>query len=478
MSLKKTATLGLLWTFLDTIVAKGVGIAASITLARLLSPREFGLIGMIYIITSISATLVDGGLTASLIRTKNITNKDYSTIFYTNISISFILYLLVYLLAPLIAQFYEEAELILIIRVYALIFVITSFSAVQHAYFERKMAFKKLMLLNIPGILIGAIVGVCMAYLKYGVWSIIFMQLATQVVLSLMLWIISDWKPSLIFSREKLRQHFGFGYKLTISGILNSIFENIYNILIGKYFSTAALGQFERSYTFSQYPSLVLTTIVGKVSYPLMAGIQDEKERLKQAYKHILQFIFFISAPLMLGLSSISKPLFLFVLGPQWEQAAIFFQILCISGMLYPVHVFNLNLLKVYGRSDWFLKLELIKKIMIALIVSVAFQFGIYGLVWSSVITSFLALAINTYYTNLLIDYNLWKQFKDVWIILLLSIIMFIIMFAVQYYFFEGYLLLKILVPSLTGILFYLVTNYLLKTPSLQLILQFKQNLK
>ncbi|MBT0607938.1 lipopolysaccharide biosynthesis protein [Aequorivita echinoideorum] len=478
MSLRKSATSGLVWTFLDTVVARGVGIAASVLLARLLSPREFGLMGMVYIFTAVSATLVDGGLTASLIRTQQVDNRDYSTIFFTNIAVSFILYWVVFLLAPFIAAFYDEPDLIFIVRVYALIFVITSFSAVQLTIFQKKMDFKKLMLLNIPGILIGAGIGITMAYYGFGVWSIIAMQLATQAVLTIMLWIVSDWKPSFVFSTLKLKRHFEFGYKLTLSGLLNTIFDNIYNVLIGRFYATASLGHFERAKTFSLYPATILTTMVGKVSYPLMAGIQDEKERLASAYKQILQFIFFISAPLMLGLSAVGKPLILFVLGPQWEQAAVFFQILCISGMLYPIHAFNLNLLKVYGRSDWFLKVEVIKKIMIAVVVAIAFQFGIYALVWSAAIISVLALAINTYYTNLLINYNLWQQFRDVWVILLLGIVMFLIMYAGQYYFFDENLFLKILVPSITGALFYAVTNYFLKTPSLQLLLQFKQNLK
>ncbi|WP_417237035.1 lipopolysaccharide biosynthesis protein [Bizionia paragorgiae] len=478
MSLRKQTFSGLIWTFLDAVVARGVGIAAAIILARLLSPREFGLMGMIYIFTSISASIVDSGLTASLIRSKNTDNIDFSTVFYTNIGISVFLYGIIFMCAPYISGFYSEPQLVAIIRVYAFIFVINSFSAVQQTLFQKKMDFKKLMILNIPGIIIGAIIGVAMAYNNFGVWSIITMQLITQALYSIMLWVISDWKPSFVFSNNRLKKHYKFGYKLMLSGILNSAFENVYNVLIGRFFSTAALGQFERARSFSNYPVIVLSSIVGKVSYPMLSGIQDDKEKLTAAYKQVLQFIVFICAPLMLGLSAVSKPLILLLLGPQWEQAAVFFQILCISGMLYPVHAFNLNLLKVYGRSDWFLKLEVYKKIMIVLVVTIAFQFGIYGLVWGSVVISILALIINTHYTNRLIGYNLWNQFKDVWVILLLSILMFLIMYTGQFYFFSENLWLKILVPSTVGLLFYAIVNLLLKTNSIHLLLQFKQHLK
>ncbi len=478
MTLKKAATSGLLWTFIDTAVSRGIGLVASIILARLLFPEDFGLMGMIYIITSIAATLVDSGLTASLIRTKFIKSIDYSTIFYTNIFVSILLYGIVYATAPLIADFYQEFVLVNILRVYGLIFVINAFSAVQIARFTKKMQFKKLMIYNIPGVLIGSIAGVFMAYNGYGVWSIVCMQLLTQSVLALTLWIMSDWKPKKEFSTIKLKTHYNFGYKLMFSGLLNAGFNNIYNVLIGKFFSTGMLGQFERAKSYNDYPVTILTTMIGKVSYPLLANIQDEKERLILVYKRILKFAFFVSAPLMLTLSAVGKPLFLFVLGEKWETAATFFQILCFAGLLYPIHAFNLNLLKVLGRSDLFLKLEILKKCIIVIFVAMTFHYGIYGLVWSMLLSSVGALFVNTYYTNKLIGYSVWNQFSDLKLSALLSALMFIMMWFVLSRLDGFSLLFQIVIPAITGLSFYVVTNSVFKNDSFQLLLELKKNLK
>lgn len=478
MTLKKAATSGLIWTFLDTAVSRGVGLVASVILARILVPEDFGLMGMIYIVTSVSATLVDGGLTASLIRTKDISSIDYSTIFFTNVIVSLFLYGIAYISAPFISEFYDEPILINILRLYGLIFVINSFSAVQISRFSKNMEFRKLMLYNIPGIVTGSIIGVIMAYNNYGVWSIIVMQLSTQSLLSIVLWVMSDWKPKFEFSIEKLKIHYNFGYKLMFSGLLNSGFDNIYNIVIGKFFSTSLLGQFERARSYNNYPVTILTTMVGKVTYPLLSNIQDEKERLIYVYKKILRFAFFVSAPLMLTLSAIGKPLFLLVLGDKWETAAVFFQILCFAGLLYPIHAFNLSLLKVLGRSDLFLKLEIIKKIIIVVFVVITFQYGVYGLVWSSLFSSVGALFVNTYYTQKLIQYSIWDQFKDLRITILISSFTYLIIFATVNYIPFTSLLLKILIPSLLGLLFYLLMNFLVKNDSLKLVLELRKKSK
>lgn len=477
MSIKIDATRGLFWSFLDVGVSRGIGLVASVSMARLLSPRDFGLMGMIYVFTAISASLVDSGLTSSLVRSKEVNEKDYSTIFFTNISISFFLYGIIFICAPFIASFYEEPILVHVIRVYATIFIINAFSAVQNCLFTKKMDFRSLMLLNIPGIVLGAIAGVVMAYLDYGVWSIVTMQLITQGVYTIMLWLVSSWKPKWLFSYSSLKKHFNFGYKLTLSGLLNSGFNNIYNIIIGKFFSTQALGQYERAKKFNDYPVIILTGMISKVTYPLLSEIQNEKERLKKAYEQILQSVFFISAPVMLLLSVVSEPLILLLLGEKWEQAAIFFKILCFAGILYPVHAFNLNLLKVYGRSDWFLKLELIKKMIIAVAVLAMFPFGVYGLVWSSVISSVLALVINTHYTNKLINYSLIKQIKDMRYTIGISTIMYV----GTYLFINSLSLSKlnqVLFTCILGGAIYISLSYIFKVPSFNLIRDMKNSLK
>ncbi len=477
MSLKKSAINGLFWTFLDTGVSRGVGLIASILLARLLSPTDFGLMGMIYIFTSIAAAIVDSGLTASLVRSKNVNDIDFSTIFFTNMVLALTLYVVTFTLAPFIATFYQEPQLTLIIRVYAVLFIIEAFYAVQSCLFTRKMDFRSHMLMNIPGIIMGALIGICMAYFNYGVWSIIFMHLTTKGMYSVMYWLRSSWKPKMIFSYASLKRHFNFGYKLTLTSILNAGFNNIYNVIIGKFFSTQTLGQFDRGRVFSDYPVQILTVMIGKVTYPLFSGIQDEEERLKLAYKQILQVVFFITAPLMLLLSVIAEPLITLAIGNKWLQAALFFKILCLAGMLYPLHAFNLNILKVYGRSDWFLKAEVYKKIITVIIIVITLPFGIYGLVWSSVIISLLSLVINTHYSNKLVNYSLLQQLYDMRFTIIISAIMYGVIFSFLKMT-ELSKIYQVLYSIFIGVFIYVLLSYIFKVPSLKALWQLKTYLK
>ncbi|MHA6280384.1 lipopolysaccharide biosynthesis protein [Salinimicrobium sp. CAU 1759] len=476
MGLKKTATSGLLWTFLDTAMVRGIGLFTAIILARLLSPVEFGLMGMIYIFTSIATTIVDSGLTSSLIRSEEANASDYTTVFFTNITFSGFLYLILYFCAPAIANFYDQEILITIVRVYGLLFVITSFSAVQQTILIKKLKFKHLLLFNIPGVIFGAATGIFMAYSNFGVWSIIAMQLVTQAIFATVLWYFSEWKPNFRFSIKKFKKHFNFGFKLMLSGLLNSIFDNIYNVIIGKFYSIQQLGQFERAKTFNNYPVVILTTMIGKVTYPLLSGIKEDNERITRVYKQILQFAFFVAVPLMFILAALAEPLFLLVLGNQWEQAAVFFRILCFAGVLYPIHAFNLNLLKIFGRSDWFLKLEIIKKAMIAAVIAVALPLGMVSLVWSVVIISVLALMINIHYTNKLIAYSLPRQIVDLLPTLFIGGFMYVMMYFLLKTLETYNLYLQIIIPASVGILLYAFGNYIFKNPSLKLLWKIKKD--
>jgi O-antigen/teichoic acid export membrane protein len=466
VSLKKQTLSGLVWTFADIVFLKGSAFIAQLILARLLGPEEFGLIGMITVFVAIGTSLVDSGLSASIIRAKNADDKDYSTVFYTNFIISIIVYFIIFLIAPVIANFYSQPILVSIIRVYCLSFIISSFSSIQIAILIKNMHFKKIMLLSIPGTLISITIALILSIKGFGVWSIVWMYLATQVSQSIMLWIFSKWKPSLNFSIEKLKYHFHFGYKLMLSGLLNTVFDNIYNILIGRFYSVKTLGYFDRAYIFNQYPVIVISGIISKVTYPMLANIQDEKERIASVYKKILQITFFITAPLMLGAAAIAKPLFLLVLGENWSSAVLFFQILCLATIFYPIHVFNLNILKVYGRSDLFLKLEIIKKAVVSIGILIAFQFGIYGLVWSNVITSLIALLINTHYSKPMISYSIKQQLLDMLPTFLSASATGLIMFGILFIFSSSSLLIQIALSGFSGCIIYILINYLFKTDS------------
>lgn len=467
MSLKKRVFSGLLWNFTDNFMVKGMFFIVSLVLARLLGPKEFGLIGMISVFIAIGISLVDSGMSSSIVRTKNTQQSDYCTVFYMNIAMSLLVYFILFFSAPYIAQFYEQNILTKIIRVYCFSFVISALSAVQLAILNKQMKFKKIMRINIPGAIVGAIVGISLGYFNYGVWSIVWMYLSTQIVQSIMLWSLSDWKPSLIFSNEKMKYHYAFGYKLMLSGLLDTVFNNIYNILIGKYFTVQSLGYYERSKSFNEQPVMMMTNIINNVSYPLLAEIQNKKEKIAQVYRQILKLSFFIIAPIMLGVIAIAKPLFILVLGDPWIPAVPIFQILCLASMFYPIHAFNINALKVYGRSDLFLRLEIIKKAVIVLAVLIAFQFGIYGLVWSNVFVSVIALFINTHYSSKMINYSSKDQLFDMLSILTKAFAMYLFIFTIAYFLRNYTEYIQIIIPTLLGIVFYFLLNYILKSEML-----------
>lgn len=429
MSLKQKTIYGFIWSAAEAIFIKGLSFIAMLILARWLEPTDFGLIGMIAIFIGIGTSLVDSGMTSSLIRTTDADDSDFTTVFYMNMAMSLLAYALLFFSAPYIADFYQQDTLINVIRVYCLIFIISALSAVQLAILKKEMSFKRLASFNAPSTIIGAAVGLIMGYYNYGVWSIVTMYLTTQIVLSFLLWINASWKPSFKFSKQKLIYHYNFGYKIMLSGLLDTVFKNSYNVIIGKFFPVQTLGHYERAQRFNDYPSLTLTAIINQVTYPMLSKLQNNTPKLSEVYRRLVRLTFFVISPLMFGCAAIATPLFRVVLGEMWLPAVPFFQILSVGAVLYPVHAFNLNALKVYGRSDLFLRLEIIKKVILVIGLFIGFQFGIIGLVWSGVITSYISLPINMHYSSRLIDYNTKNQLLDLFPIIVLAGFTFLIMY-------------------------------------------------
>lgn len=413
MSLKKQSLNGAYWTFIDIIVNKGAYFIATIILARILGPKEFGILGMIMLFVAIGNTLIDSGMSTSLLRSNEVTENDYATVFITNILMSLFVYVILFLSAPLVASFYKLQILIDVIRIYCIGFVVNSFRSIHAVKLMKGMQFKKLTILNLPGNIISVFFAIWMAYLGYGVWSLVYLFLINQIVSTLVFWIFINWKPLWQFDFINYKYHFNFGYKLVLSAQLNVLFENIYNVLIGKFYDVRTLGFYERAYSFNNYPVSVLSGIIQKVSLPSLTLIKDDAERLNNAYKNIMQMAFFISASGLCFASLLAQQFVSIILGQHWLQVVPIFQILCLSFIFYPIHSLNINILSVFGRSDLFLKLEIIKKITILIVVAICFNFGIMGLVWSSVINSILGLIINTYYSGKFLNYPTISQFRD-----------------------------------------------------------------
>jgi len=467
MSLKKQTLNGLFWVSLDNFFINGLLFVGMVFLARWLGPVDFGLVGMIAVFIAIGKTLTESGMTNSLIRTKNLDENDYSTVFITNVVMSLIVYTLIYFASPYIADFFQQKILIKIVRVYCLVFLIISLSAVHRTILIKQMKFKKITKINLPSTIIGLALGLYLGYYNHGVWSIIYMYICIELLRSILLWIFSDWKPKFIFSISKFKFHYKFGYKLVLSGLLDTIFKNIYNVLIGKNFSAQTLGFYERSKQFSQYPSATFTGVISKVSYPALSQIQDDPKRLEIIYRKLIRVSFFLIAPVMLGFAAIAEPLFLIILGEEWIPAILFFQILSLAMMLYPIHSFNLNILQVYGRSDLFLKLEIIKKCITTISVIIGFQYGVLGLVWSSVFTSFAALGVNMFYSSKLINYPIYKQIKDLNVTLVIAFFTAFIMYKITFVFSDSLNIVQIILASFAGVFIYLSINYNIKTSPL-----------
>lgn len=459
MSLRKQAISGLVWTFGMQFGNQLIGFIVSMILARILLPAEFGLIGMIAIFIAVGKSLLDAGLSQSLIRSQNSDQEDLSTVFFFNLAASFLIYILIYFSAPLIANFYNQPILINIIRIFCITFIISAFSSVQMARLTKIMDFKTQTLIGLPSTIAGGIVGIIMAYMGYGVWSLVWSSLISAFLGSLQLWIYSKWTPSLVFNIEKFKDHFNYGYKLTLSGLLDTIFNNIYLIIIGKFFSPAQVGFYTRAETMKQLPVTNISTALNKVTFPLFASIQDDDVRLKRVYKQLMQMVVFVIAPVLIFLGVLAEPTFRFLFTEKWLPAVPYFQILCVTGILYPIHAYNLNILKVKGRSDLFLRLEVIKKIIVVVTIAFTIKFGIIALLYGQIFTSLVAFFINTHYTGKFINYTTAQQAKDIIPIILLSALSGGVVFLLdQYLKLDNQIdIIRILGGSLIGLLVYLL---------------------
>lgn len=393
-----------------------------IIMARILTPEDYGLVGMLAIFIAVSQSLIDSGFSQALIRKQDRSEIDNSTVFYFNVAVGIILYAILFLSAPLIASFYNEPLLTPITRAIGLSLVFNSLTVVQRALLTVKLDFKTQAQASLSGAIVSGIIGIYMAYAGYGVWSIVWQQLSNLAIITLLLWILSHWKPIWSYSWKSFKELFGFGSKLLASGLLDTIYRNMYLIVIGKVFKASELGFYTRAHQFTDFASSNITGIFQRVTYPVLCTIQNDDVRLSDVYRRLLKTSAFIIFPLMMGLAAVAKPMVISFLTEKWLFCATLIQILCLSQMWYPVHAINLNLLQVKGRSDLFLRLEIIKKILGVVILCVTLPFGLIVMCWGMLASSIISLIINTYYTGKLIHLGFFKQMKDLLPILLLSL--------------------------------------------------------
>lgn len=413
-TLKQKTITGTIWSFIDSFANQGIQFIAGIVLARILSPREFGLIGMLTIFIALSQSFIDSGFTNALIRKKNCTQTDYSTVFYFNFVVGIIFYFILFFSAGSISVFFNEPQLELLLQVLGIGLILNALGIIQRTILTKNINFKLQTRVSVVASTLSGTIAISMAYNGFGVWSLVALTLSRFGFTSIFLWMWAKWKPSLIFSIESFKELFSFGSKLLISGLIDTAYRNVYYLIIGKYFSAVELGYYTRADQFQALPSKQLTGIFGRVSYPILSSIQDDVEKLRTAYKQIIKSTMLITFVLMLGMAAIAKPMIITLIGEQWLPSVIYLQLLCFVGMFYPLHALNLNMLKVQGRSDLFLRLELIKKALAVPAIIIGIIYGIKILILGMMINTIIAYFINSFWSGKFIGYSSFEQIKDI----------------------------------------------------------------
>ncbi len=469
--LKQKASSGFIWSAVDRFSVQVIQLTLGLFLARLLTPSDYGIIGMITIFVAISQTIVNRGYGAALVQKKNRDELDFSTIFYSNVLISTLLFLILYIIAPVIANFYNQPVLVSVTRVFSISLIVSSLVTVQRARLIIKLDFKTQTKISLVSSTTSGVFGIFLAYNGFGVWALVWMNLARRFIEVIALWFYTKWLPRKGFSLVRLKLLFGFGSKLLVSGLLDTIFNNIYLVIIGKYFNTASLGYYTRAQQLTSFTSTTPSGVIQRVAFPVMSEMQDDDEKLVHSFRKMIKLSALIIFPLMVGLALLAEPFVRVVLTEKWIESVWMVQFLSFAMMWYPIQVLNLELLKAKGRSDIFLRLEIIKKVLAAVILVISVPFGIKAIIVGQIVLSYIALVINTHYTKKIIDYGFLQQMSDLFKVLLLSMAMgAIIYFLIAHIPNDG---LKLIIGFFTGTLFYISLAWLFNIGDIRLLPDF-----
>lgn len=421
MTLRQKTLDGLKWSAIDSFANQGIQFIIGIILARLLVPKDFGLIGMLAFFIAISGSFIDSGLSQALIRKKDCLQVDFNMAFFFNLLVSIIFYLILFFGAGSIASFFGEPQLFSLIRVLGLTLIISAFGLIQRTILIKDINFKLQTKISIIASVVSGAFGIGMALNGFGVWSLVYRTIIQQFTIALLFWAWNKWRPTLAYSGQAFKELFGFGSKLLASGLIDRTYRNIFYLIIGKYFSAADLGFYSRAEEFTRIPSLNLNEIIGRVSYPALSNIQDDNKRLKSAYKKLIQTTMYVTFILMIGLAATAEKIILVLIGEKWLPAVPYLQLLCFAGMLHPLHALNLNMLKVKCRSDLFLRLEVIKKILAVPTIVIGILFGIKIMIIGMIINSLIAYYLNSYWSGKMIGYQVKEQVADIYLSLVLA---------------------------------------------------------
>lgn len=457
----KSVLTGLFWRFMERCGAQVVSLVVSIILARILDPQVYGTVALVTIITGILQIFVDGGLGNALIQKKDADQLDFSTVFYLNVVFCTAMYGLIYVGAPLLAGFYNDMELVPIIRVLGITILIAGLKNVQQAYVSKHMLFKKFFFSTLSGTILAAVVGIAIAMLGGGVWALVIQQLVNLAVDTIVLWFVVDWRPTAEFSFKRLKELYSFGWKLLVSALLERIYSSIYQLVIGKVYSTQDLAYYNKA---DQFPNLIVTNIntsIDSVLLPAMSNQQDSKENVKRLTRRAVTTSMYIMSPVMIGFACVAEEFISIVLTDKWLPAVPFLQIFCLVYMFYPVHTSNLNAIKAVGRSDIFLRLEVIKKVIGIALLLLSVRMGVMAMAYSLLINSLLSQIINAWPSKSLIDYGFVEQLKDIIPTVILTLFMALVISSVDLL--QLSTVLSLIVKIVVGVIIYVAGSVISK---------------
>lgn len=467
-SLKQQTFRGIMWRVIETGGTQIIQFVISIVLARLIMPEQFAAIAMLAIFLAVAQIFINSGFSTALLRKNDRTQTDCSTVFYFNIAIALLSYIILWFAAPAVAEFYNLAELKPILRVSAISLIIGATVGVHRTLFSARMDFKSLAKYNVAALAISGCVGVVLAYFDFQVWALVAQSVISTIVSTILIWYNSPWKPTRQFSWTSLKEFFSFGSKLLASGLLDTIYTNMYSVVIGKFFPPSDLAFYNRADNIKGMASGTPTYVLQSVTFPALCKLQDNDETLRDAYRKMLRVSAFVIFPICLGVGGVSFPLINVLYTDVWIYAAVLLQIIVFAGMWYPIHAINLNLLQVKGRSDLFFRLEVIKKTIGVIVLCITLPIGLEAMCYGGIVSSLICLVINTHYTGKLLNLGFFTQMKDVAPSLALSVAMFTLCRILSTLLGNG--IASLAVSVLAGAVFYLGGAWIFRFNELQLL--------
>ncbi|MGN0575219.1 MAG: lipopolysaccharide biosynthesis protein [Ruminococcus sp.] len=464
------------WRFFERCGAQGVTFIVSIILARLLDPDVYGTVALVTVFTTIMQVFVDSGMGNALIQKKEADDLDFSSVFFFNIAVCSLLYLIMFIAAPFIAAFYKMPELTSVIRVLSLILIISGVKNVQQAYVSRNMQFKKFFFSTIGGTIGAAVVGIVMAYLGFGVWALVAQMLFNAAVDTIILWITVKWRPKMMFSFQRLKSLFSFGWKLLASSLLDTVYNDLRQLIIGKIYSKNDLAFYNQG---KKFPHLIVTNIntsIDSVLLPTMSKAQDDKNAVRSMTRRAIKTSTYIMMPVMIGLAVCAEPLVSLILTDKWLPCVLFLRVFCITYAFYPIHTANLNAIKAMGRSDLFLKLEILKKIIGLTAILITMWISVEAMAYSLLVTTLLNQIINSWPNKKLLGYSYLEQIKDMLPQIGLSLLMGAAIYLVQLAGFSNIFTLCIQIPL--GMILYIALSKLLHIESFEYVISMLKSFK